>query len=328
REYEGSVLRSDSHVFLDVTWLAEVLHRLLNLKGSETDDDTGIVRYGDRELEKDSHKTSLGRLEERGILDPSFAYFLWGDFTGYVLDTLERIGLTFPLPGDEDKGLVVLLRFPESCPDDVREVLDNISNPTTFTIGWKMFGGLPPGFLEKLIAQCCKIGTPEPFWRFGVLVRGKLGGGDREGEDSKRDFSLQLEYFHEKTEVQIIVGGDARGGTPWAVLSYAVSSVLSMTIQYPGLRWEAHLKCPDHPEEPNKMKISSEARHPGDHLVDKKTRCMRCHPTCKDGSNHGAVAVKVLKMIDIAQGEGGMDVMMKEISFPELGKGRPDTQPA
>ncbi|CAN0501708.1 unnamed protein product, partial [Discosporangium mesarthrocarpum] len=56
-----------------------------------------------------------------------------------------------------------------------------------------------------------------------------------------------------------------RVGTPWAVLSYAVSSVLSMTIQYPGLQWEAHLECPDHPEE--RMKISSEARDPGDHLV-------------------------------------------------------------
>ncbi|CAN0504690.1 unnamed protein product, partial [Discosporangium mesarthrocarpum] len=174
---------------------------------------------------------------------------LWGDLTGYVLDTLERIGLTFPLPGDEDDGLVVLLRFPESCPDDVREELDNcnISNPTTFTMRWKMFLGVPPGFIEKLIAQCCKLGTPKPFWRLGVLVRGELGGGDLEGKGFQRDFSLQLEYLQEKTELWIKVGGDTRGGTPWAVLSCAVSSVLSMTIQYPGLRWEAHLECPDHP---------------------------------------------------------------------------------
>ncbi|CAN0508703.1 unnamed protein product, partial [Discosporangium mesarthrocarpum] len=56
-----------------------------------------------------------------------------------------------------------------------------------------------------------------------------------------------------------------------------------MTIQYPGLRWEAHLECPDHPEE--HMKISSEARHPGDHLVDKKITCRMCHPDREDGSN-------------------------------------------
>ncbi|CAN0512488.1 unnamed protein product, partial [Discosporangium mesarthrocarpum] len=64
-------------------------------------------------------------------------------------------GLTFPLPGDEDEGLVVLLRFPEPCPGKVRKVLDNFneSNPTTFTIGWKMFLGVPPGVIEKLIAQ-------------------------------------------------------------------------------------------------------------------------------------------------------------------------------
>ncbi|CAN0499425.1 unnamed protein product, partial [Discosporangium mesarthrocarpum] len=64
------------------------------------------------------------------------------------------------------------------------------------------------------------------------------------------------------------------------------------------------------------MKISSKAHHPGDHLVNKKTRCMMCHPDRENGSDHGAMAVKVLKMIDIAQGKGGMDVMMKEISFP------------
>ncbi|CAN0486223.1 unnamed protein product, partial [Discosporangium mesarthrocarpum] len=159
-------------VFLDVTWLAEVLQPLLNHKGSKTDY-TGSVWYADRELKEDWHKTSLERLE-RGILDPSFARFLWGDLTGYVLDTLERIGLTFPLPDDKDKGLVVLLRFPESRPGNVDKVLDNFneSNPTTFTIWWKMFLGVPPGFIEKLIAKCCKLGRPEPFWRFGVLVRG------------------------------------------------------------------------------------------------------------------------------------------------------------
>ncbi|CAN0506974.1 unnamed protein product, partial [Discosporangium mesarthrocarpum] len=96
---------------------------------------------------------------ERGILDPSFAHFLWGDLIGDLLDTLDRIRLTFPLPGDEDEGLVVLLHFPESCPDDLREALDNcnISNRTTFTIRWNMFLGVPPGVIEKLIAQCCKI---------------------------------------------------------------------------------------------------------------------------------------------------------------------------
>ncbi|CAN0505663.1 unnamed protein product [Discosporangium mesarthrocarpum] len=47
--------------------------------------------------------------------------------TRYVLDTLEIIGLTFPLPGKEDDSLVVLLRFPESCPDDVCKVLDNFN---------------------------------------------------------------------------------------------------------------------------------------------------------------------------------------------------------
>ncbi|CAN0486771.1 unnamed protein product, partial [Discosporangium mesarthrocarpum] len=70
-----TVLRSGSYVFLDATWLAEVLQPLLNHKGSETDDDTGSVWYGDRELTEDWHKTSLARLEERGILDPSFAHF-------------------------------------------------------------------------------------------------------------------------------------------------------------------------------------------------------------------------------------------------------------
>ncbi|CAN0434790.1 unnamed protein product, partial [Discosporangium mesarthrocarpum] len=104
-------------------------------------------------------------------------------------------------------------------------------------------------------AQCCKIGTPDPFWRFGVLVRGKLGGGDLKEEGIRWDFSLQLEYSHETSELLIKVGGDTRVGTPWAVLSYAVSSVLSMMIRYPGLGWEAYLECTDQPG--RRMKISS-----------------------------------------------------------------------
>ncbi|CAN0409373.1 unnamed protein product, partial [Discosporangium mesarthrocarpum] len=75
-----------------------------------------------------------------------------------------------------------------------------------------------------------------------------------------------------------------------------------MTMPYPGLPWKADLECPDHPV--HCMKISSKARHPGDHLVDEKITCRMCHPTREYGSHHGAVAVKVLKMIDIAQGKG------------------------
>ncbi|CAM9881019.1 unnamed protein product [Ectocarpus sp. 12 AP-2014] len=115
REFDGSLVRHEKFAFLDVVWLARILKPLLNHKDQRTFDgrvnlgDTGDARVS---LDDSSDIASWDRLKNEGVLEPRLAYAMWPDgLSEYVLPTLASLGLTFPLAGDPDDGLVVLLRL-------------------------------------------------------------------------------------------------------------------------------------------------------------------------------------------------------------------------
>ncbi|CAM9861472.1 unnamed protein product [Ectocarpus sp. 4 AP-2014] len=93
REHEGSLVRHSTYVFLDVTWLAQILKPLLNhrddedpLRGDVSLGDTGIT------LEDDKHIASWNRLKGHGVLEPELARVLWPDgLSDYVLPTLDSL---------------------------------------------------------------------------------------------------------------------------------------------------------------------------------------------------------------------------------------------
>ncbi|CAN0359722.1 unnamed protein product [Discosporangium mesarthrocarpum] len=148
REYEGSILRSGSYVFLDVTCLAKVLHPLLNHKGSETEQFDN-VKFGDIKLAEEWQKDSLERLEEECVLEPRFARLLWGDLMDYVIKTIKHTGLTLPLLGAKDGGLGVLLRLPESVPIHVLRQWRTSADPTPHLSPSN--GNFSMGFLLELL---------------------------------------------------------------------------------------------------------------------------------------------------------------------------------
>lgn len=243
------MLSVGTYVFLDVNWLAKVLEPVLNHKGIEDAD--GARVYGDVEVTEQWQEHSLRRLKDEGVLEQRLAAFLWPGYTKHVLEALEFIGLTFPSPGDDDGGLVVPLRLPETRPPDVGQHFTNFRDgQKSLTMHWRLPYGVPPGGVERVVSRCSHVGAGSLFWRFGVLVR--VGGAD-EGEEGNEggvgQSRVMLEYDRYGQELVIAVRGDLTKASAWATLSYVSAVVRDMTLQYPGLRWEAFLGCPDHPGE-------------------------------------------------------------------------------
>ena len=253
REYQGSIVRHGAYVFLDVAWLATILKPLLNHRDGE-DPFSGSLSLGDTgiTLETDEHIASWKRLKHSGVLEPALARVLWPNgLSEYVLPTLDSLGLTHPLDGDSAGGLVVLLRLGKERPEGVGKELDDFRHDhrAVLSATWKVFMGVPPGAIEKVLARCCGIGVLRTFWRFGVLIQGGF-----DAVAAVKTFALLIEYSHDKTELDMKVYGDICTAAPWAALSHGLSVVREMCLEFPGLRWRASLRCPQHDED---MQISN-----------------------------------------------------------------------
>ncbi|CAN0480542.1 unnamed protein product, partial [Laminaria digitata] len=66
---------------------------------------------------------------------------------------------------------------------------------------------------------------------FGVLVRGTLDGSEGSGS-----FTLVLEYSRETKQLDMKAYGDIRTVAPWAAIAYAISTVRTSLLGFPGLR--------------------------------------------------------------------------------------------
>ena len=246
REFDGTVVRHETFVVLDVVWLTRILKPLLNHKDFERHDgsvflgeldDTGIV------LTKEEDIDSWNRLKGEGVLEPALARVMWPDLFEYVMPTLASLGLTFPLELDPAEGLVVLLRLGTDRPECIGEDIDKFRSEHTavLNVHWKFFCGVPPGAIEKVLTRCCSIGAVQTFWRLGVLVKGRLHGSEGSGS-----FALVLEYSSDSNELDMKVYGNTCTTAPWAALAYAISTVRITTADFPGLPSRASLDCPEH----------------------------------------------------------------------------------
>lgn len=248
REFDGSLVRHEMFVFLDVVWLARVLKPLLNHKDEESYN--GSVKLGDTgdtciTLRDPLDIASWCRLKGEGILEPRLAQAMWpAGLSEYVLPTLLSLGLAFSLGNDPAGGLVVLLRLKSGRPARVGKVMDTFrsKNAPVFTASWKFFLGVPPGAIEKVLTRCCSIGGVRAFWRFGVLVHGSFG----DGGGSSGIFAVVLEYSSIGNELTAQCYGDVSNPAPWVALSYAISAVRVMLLEFPGLRSKGSLRCPQH----------------------------------------------------------------------------------
>ncbi|CAM9526964.1 unnamed protein product [Ectocarpus sp. 4 AP-2014] len=298
REIDGSLVRHDTFVFLDVVWLAKILKPLLNHKDEEVFD--GSVKLGDAgdartTLDAPSDIVSWHRLKREGILEPRLAQVIWpAGLSEYVLPTLASLDLTFPLENDPAEGLVVLLRLKPGRPKHVRYVVDTFRPglTPTLTASWKIFFGVPPGAIEKVLTRCCNLGGVRTFWRSGVLVHGRLGDPDERGT-----FAVVVQYSSYEKELTAQVYGDRSSPAPWTALSYVSSAVRSMLLEFPGLRSRGSLECPQHG---GAMPLADTATRAGDNLLG-SAGCPQCSPEI---GGLGAAAVELVRMVDIRLDRG------------------------
>ncbi|CAN0172863.1 unnamed protein product [Ectocarpus sp. 8 AP-2014] len=209
RKWEGGLVEYGSYVFLDVEWFATVLDPLFcHKRDSYGNIDLGGIRVTDVD--------SLDRLDEEHVLEPQLAEELWGpELAPHLLLALKSAGLTFPLPNDSNGGLVILLRMDTKPPPEYDIKLKEADQANKFNlrlvVECSFSLGLPPGFVERLLARYCHLGLPYPFWRYGALI---VGDGAEE-----ELFSLSLEY----SETDKILTVEAFGGCTevfaWAALS-------------------------------------------------------------------------------------------------------------
>lgn len=93
-----------------------------------------------------------------------------------------------------------------------------------------------------MLTRSCSIGGVRAFWRFGVLVHGRYG----DGGGSSGIFAVVLEYSSSGNELTAQLCGDVSDPAPWVSLSYAISAVRFMLLEFPGLRSKGSLRCPQH----------------------------------------------------------------------------------
>ncbi|CAM9749420.1 unnamed protein product [Ectocarpus sp. 4 AP-2014] len=293
REFDGSLIRHEKFIFLDVIWLARILKPLLNHKDQETFD--GLVSLGDTgdariTLDDPSDIASWGRLKSQGVLEPRLAYAIWPNgLSEYVLPTLAFLGLTFPLEDDPAEGLVVLLRLKLDRPGSVGQLIDTfcLEHTPALSASWKIFLGVPPGAIEKVLTRCCGLGGVRTFWRYGVLMHGGLGELGRRGV-----FAVVLEYSSTDNELAAQIFGDVSTPAPWVALSYVMSAVSLMLLDFPGLRWRGSLACPHHGDT---MLLANKATRSGDMFME-RSACPKCRPETR---GLGAAAIDLVRMVDI-----------------------------
>lgn len=242
RKWEGGLVEYGDYIFVDVGWFAEVLDPLFSHKN----DTNGIIDLGGKAVTNDE---SWKRLVTDHIFEPALAKDLWGaELAPHLLSALNSAGLTFPIPNDPCGGLVVVLRMDTKPPPDYRAKVEEAKEyyDLRLIVQCSFRLGLPPGFVERLLARCCHLGYPHPFWRYGALV---VGAGAEE-----RLFSLTLEYSEEDKILNVQVNGRHSEVHAWATLSKVLSVTIKMLSEFPGLPCQLEFLCPRH--EKKGMRVS------------------------------------------------------------------------
>ncbi|CAM9762657.1 unnamed protein product [Ectocarpus fasciculatus] len=303
RKWEGGLVEYGSYVFLDIEWFATVLDPLFSHKrDSNGDIDLGGIRV--------SNVASLRLLDEENIFEPRLAEELWGpELAPHLLLALNSAGLTFPLPQDPNGGLVILLRMGTKPPPEYRTKREEENQARKYdlrlTVACSFSLGVPPGFVERLLARCCHLGFPYPFWRYGALI---VGNGAEDGL-----FSLSLQYSEKDKILTVEVFGADGEVHAWAALSKVLSVMIKMlSAEFRGLPCEPIFFCPQH--ETKGMPIRTTDVRPGSRLVEESYFC----PLCQDratGIDLLAVALQVVKFSD----EEFFDAQLRE-QFAENAK--------
>eukprot|EP00752_Nemacystus_decipiens_P017825 g15981.t1 len=264
RAFSGTVISHDVFVVLDVMWLAGVLKPILDHRGV-TKNEMGDQVFADRELGTSTLIGWATDLVDRGVLRNGFACFLWSlqdEFTKDVSDApgmeptmftevLDSIGVTIPLPVDEDAESTVPPTESMELQEDA-ETRKNLSSARkaafcprdsgcggdgSVTAVFEFdYAGAPHGLPERVMALSHKIGelSSRARWRLGGLFL--LHNPGFTGASS-----MILEY--DKTSKRLCIEALGQGTVHVRAVQFVISAVYHVARFFPGAGWTGWMGC-------------------------------------------------------------------------------------
>ena len=263
--FAGQILRidSDEGIFLDVVWLSKVLSPILSHKLHAEDFPTTALKR-----QRDS-------LVRRGVLRWDFVQHIWRDVLApakqgskgrvveYLFRVLLKLGVILPLGRQavlsDRRGshtshgdMLVIMRLPEECSDEQRRAIDSSvvnvrQDCQEVKLKWEFDAAQAPyGLVERLISSCHVIGEVEQdlCWRYGALFTShqRTWGDNR----SVRLYKFVISYDNCMLSLRMI--GPLSNDRVLDALRYVASAMVVLSMEWPGVRWEGWLDCPNHPK--------------------------------------------------------------------------------
>lgn len=271
-EFAGQIIlfANGDGIILDVVWVSNALKPVLDHKlAAETF--TGRLAVMRDEL------------VQNGMLRLDFAKHLWSDRKRRPLaeggvDALYRVvvtlGIAIPLKTSSSRSdsardhaglggsgpcdMLVIMRLPETCFPEQQDKIDRRMGGIKDSVGkvtlkWRFdSAGPPPGLVERVIASCHAIGIVEMglCWKYGAVFKSRDMASGGVGE---RLYKFFIRYDDargtERRVLDVRMLGPLGDDRVWAALRWIASSVVNLSREWPGVRWEGWPECAEHPEE-------------------------------------------------------------------------------
>ena len=227
---------------------------------------------------KDFQSTRLNirrdELVRDGILTRDLALHLWGPILEHatrekekvVVDALFRtllnLGVVLPLDKTDSSSndrLLVIMRLSDDCSTQINNKLTGtkaLEGCEEVTLKWRFSMGPPYGLVERLIASCYVIGKVERemCWRYGALF--KSHEMTTRCKKKVRLYRFVIRYDinvgdrnHIDKVLTMRMIGPLASERVWVALRYVASAMITLSREWPGVKWEGWPVCLEHPSD-------------------------------------------------------------------------------
>ena len=210
-----------------------------------------------------------------GILVRKLALHLWRPILERVAEgkkdevvnalfrTLLNLGVILPLDrtvlSSIDRFLVIMrLSDKCNCSDKINATLDGakaLGDCEQVTLKWMFSAGPPYGLVERLIASSHIIGKVERemCWRYGALFKSHQWTRRRNKNVRLYTFVIHYEVIYDREHnhrddvLTMRMIGPLADERMWVALRYVASAMVTLSRDWPGVRWKGWPVCPEHP---------------------------------------------------------------------------------
>ena len=154
------------------------------------------------------------------------------------------------------KDVLVIMRLPKWCTTQQQAGIDSAVEEMGMdcrevTLKWRFDpAGAPYGLVERLISSCHVIGQVEKglCWRYGALFKSHSMTKRRGNLARLYTFVIRYEpgYGVVRQMLAVRIFGPPEDKRVWVALQYVASTMVVLSQEMPGVRWEGWPECPKH----------------------------------------------------------------------------------